>query len=135
MRAKAGHNPLGGYSVLVLLLLLSVQVGTGLFAVDVDGLESGALSFLVSFEQGRIAAEVHEINFNLLIGMIALHVLAILFYLVVRGRNLIGPMITGHDHVLEDSEQKLVPASLGRLMVGILLAGGLAWWTNQGLGL
>jgi cytochrome b len=135
MPAKAGHNPLGGYSVLVLLALLSVQVGSGLFAVDVDGLESGPLSFLISFDQGRIAAELHEISFNLLLVMIALHVLAILFYLVARGRNLIGPMITGRDRMLEDAEPALVPANLWRFMVGALLAGGLAWWINQGLGL
>ena len=39
-----GHNPVGGYSVVALLLALIVQTGTGLFATDIDGLESGPLS-------------------------------------------------------------------------------------------
>ena len=61
-----GHHPLGGYSVLAMFLLLTVQVGTGLFAVDIDGLESGPLSHLVSFDQGREAAGIHELSFTLL---------------------------------------------------------------------
>src|SRR5690606_40419623 len=50
---SVGHNPLGALSVVALLLLLLIQVTLGLFAVDVDGLESGPLSHYVSFEVGR----------------------------------------------------------------------------------
>lgn len=39
-KASAGHNPLGTLSVFAILVALCTQVGTGLFAVDVDGLES-----------------------------------------------------------------------------------------------
>jgi cytochrome b len=60
-----------GYSVLVMLLALSVQIGTGLFAVDVDGLESGPMSHYVTFDQGRLAAGIHEVSFNVLLGVIA----------------------------------------------------------------
>src|SRR5688500_10801689 len=55
-----GHNPLGGWSVVVMLLLLAVQVVSGLFAVDIDGIESGPLSHLVDFDQGRTASGIHE---------------------------------------------------------------------------
>jgi len=51
-----GHNPLGALSVLVLLGLLLSQIVLGLFAVDVDGIESGPLSTYVSFDTGRAAA-------------------------------------------------------------------------------
>src|SRR4029078_4535731 len=44
----AGHAPLGALSVLALLALLFVIVGTGLFAADEDGLFSGPLAYLVS---------------------------------------------------------------------------------------
>ena len=36
-----------------ILLLLAAQVTLGLFAVDIDGLESGPLSHLVDFDTGR----------------------------------------------------------------------------------
>ena len=43
-----GHTPLGALSVVVLLLLVAVQVGLGLFASDEDGLMMGPLAKLVS---------------------------------------------------------------------------------------
>ena len=119
---RAGHNPLGGYSVVLMLVLLAIQVTTGLFAVDVDGLESGPLSFLVSFDQGRAASEVHEIAFTLLQVVVGIHILAILFYLVVRKLNLIRPMVTGSDKALETSEGALVAASPVKFIVAAAIA-------------
>lgn len=129
---KAGHNPLGGYSVAIMLLLLSVQVAAGLFAVDVDGIDSGPLSFLVSFDQGRAASEVHEIAFTLLQVVIGLHVLAILFYLVVRKRNLVHPMVTGRDKGLDTREGELLPASPVRFIVAAALALAFSWAVWKG---
>jgi cytochrome b len=92
--AQPGHTPLGALSVVALLGLLLLQVGLGLFSVDVDGLESGPLAPLVSFETGRNCAQLHHLVFNVLLGLAVLHVTAILFYLL-RGRDLITPMISG----------------------------------------
>ena len=78
-----------------MLAALCVQLGTGLFAVDVDGLESGPLSTLVSFEAGRQAAEIHEISFNILVALIGLHVAAVAVYLIFFKDNLVRPMVTG----------------------------------------
>jgi cytochrome b len=131
----AGHSPLGALSVVALLAVLVVQLGTGLFAVDVDGIDSGPLSFLVSFEAARSAAEVHEVSFDLLLGLIALHVAAVLFYVLVRKQPLIRRMITGTDSTLVPGAASLVPAPAWRLVLAALTAGGLAWWINRGLGL
>ncbi|WP_281176486.1 cytochrome b/b6 domain-containing protein [Phenylobacterium immobile] len=90
-----GHNPLGALSIVAILASLIVQITAGLFAVDVDGFESGPLSYLVSFEQGRVAAKIHGVNFTILQILAALHVAAIIFYLVYKRTNLIGPMISG----------------------------------------
>lgn len=127
----AGHNPLGGYSAILLLVVLCVQVGTGLFAVDVDGLESGPLSFFVSFDQGRLAAEVHEIAFTALQVLIALHVLAIIFYRL-RGNHLTKAMITGNGSGSEGFESGLQPAGTVRLIVVVAIAVAFAWWVNSG---
>lgn len=90
-----GHNPIGTLSVIAMLAALCVQLGTGLFAVDVDGLESGPLSTLVSFEAGRQAAEIHEVSFNILVALIGLHVAAVAVYLIFFKDNLVRPMVTG----------------------------------------
>lgn len=132
---RAGHNPIGGYSVIAMILVMVLQVGTGLFAVDVDGIESGYLSHLVSFDQGRIAAAIHEISFNVLLALIGLHILAILFYLVIRRRNLIGPMITGTDRQIETADGALVSAGPVKFVVAAGLAAGIAWWAGTGFGL
>jgi cytochrome b len=93
--APPGHNPLGGWSVMALLLALTVQVISGLFSVDIDGIESGPLSSMLTFDQGRIAATVHGLSFTVLKMLVILHVAAILFYLLVKKRNLIRAMIVG----------------------------------------
>ncbi len=127
-----GHNPLGALSVLAMLLLLTVQIGTGLFAVDIDGLESGHLSFLVSFDLGRTAAGIHHLSFTLLQIVVSVHVAAVLFYLIVRKRNLIRPMVTGSDSQLDTAHGALASASPLRLIVSALVAAGLAWLTSKG---
>jgi cytochrome b len=127
MPATPGHNPLGALSVIAMLALLALQVITGLFAVDVDGIESGPLSYMVEFDQGRTAAEIHEIAFTLIQVLVVLHLLAIAFYLVVRRRNLVTPMVTGRDRAL-GGLPGMQPVPIWRLIVAIVVAIGLSWW-------
>ncbi|WP_417616496.1 cytochrome b/b6 domain-containing protein [Parasphingorhabdus sp.] len=94
--ATFGHSPLAVLSVFALLLVLTAQVTTGLFSVDIDGLESGPLAVLISFETGRQFAAVHELNFNLLLALIGLHITAIAIYSFVLKDRLVEPMVTGH---------------------------------------
>lgn len=118
-----GHNPLGALSVLALITALVLQVSLGLFAVDVDGLESGPLSHLISFKQGRAAAEFHETVFNILVALIVLHVAAIIFYRLVLKTNLVSAMITG---ARTNSEPGNVgPFPLIRFIIGVVLAAAI----------
>jgi hypothetical protein len=116
-----GHNALGGWAVAIMILMLLAQAGLGLFAVDIDGIESGPFSYLVEFETGRRAAELHELTFNLLLGLIGLHLAAVAFYLVYRRTNLLGAMITGarqwpgEQPLLHFRAARLVPACHRRI--------------------
>jgi cytochrome b len=91
---SAGHNPLGGWSVLALLLSVLLQSVTGLFAsdgIDADGPFSGSVSgYMV-----KLMTRLHNWNENVLLLLIALHVAAVLFYLLIKHDNLITPMFTG----------------------------------------
>jgi cytochrome b len=127
-----GHNPLGGLSVLALLTLMLGQVGLGLFAVDTDGLESGPLSSLVSFDFGRACAELHGVLFNVILGVVALHVAAVLFYLAYKRENLIAPMIVGRRRFPSGTPHPR-GASLLRLIVGLALAAGTVLFMAKGL--
>lgn len=89
-----GHNPLGGWSVLLLLISLLVQAGTGLFAND-DILTEGPLFDLVSKDTSDWLTGIHHINKIILAGLISIHIGAILFYLFYKKENLIYPMVSG----------------------------------------
>lgn len=122
--ASFGHSPIGTLSVFALLAALCAQVGTGLFSVDIDGLESGPLAILISFKTGRELADIHELNFNILITFIALHIAAIAFYRLVLKDHLIRPMVTGHRSDVEPlAEIKVRPVALlsSITIVGICL--------------
>jgi cytochrome b len=126
-----GHNPLGALSVLAFLAVLLVQVGTGLFAVDIDAFEAGPMSDRVSFELGRQISEIHELNFRILQGLVVLHVLAVAFYLVWKRTDLTLPMITGKRAL--PSDPGLAAAPWWRLVLGVALAGAIAWALSKGL--
>ncbi|MCI4592565.1 cytochrome b/b6 domain-containing protein [Sphingobium sp. BYY-5] len=121
-RATPGHNPVGGWSVLLMLAALMGMVTAGLFAVDVDGLESGPLADYVSFDQGRSASDIHGVLFNLLLALTALHVVAILFYLLRLRHDLVGPMIHGHRAASAEDMIDHVEASPWKALVGIVIA-------------
>lgn len=118
-----GHNPMGGWSVVALLSLLLIQCGLGLFATDVDGIESGPLDDLVSFHTGRLIAHLHGVVFNLLLALVGLHLAAILFYALHKREDLIGAMLHGYKRALPDDADRPSFVGSGRAIAGLLLAG------------
>jgi cytochrome b len=94
---EIGHNAAGGWMVLVMLALIGVQAGTGLFANDLDdgGETEGPLMHLVSKERSNWLDKIHSLNFNLIEAVIVLHVLAIVVYAVLKRHDLVRPMVTG----------------------------------------
>ncbi len=90
-----GHNPIGSLSVLAMLSLLIVQVGTGLFSDD-DIANAGPLTRLVSERVVSLATQWHS-HFGkvLIIILVLTHVLAIAWYFFKHKENLVKPMLTG----------------------------------------
>jgi cytochrome b len=123
----SGHNPLGGWSVMVMLLLLATQAGLGLFVIDEDGLNGGPFSRLISYDSARTLAHRHEAVFYILLGMIGVHVAAILFYALVRRDNLVPPMVTGR-RAAAAGDAAMQPAPLWRFFVAAGLAAAITLW-------
>lgn len=92
-----GHNPLGGWSVLAMLTALLLQAGTGLFAND-DIFTEGPLYALITKATSDLLTRVHKFNAGVVGFLVAVHVLAILFYLIVKRDNLVTPMVTGRKY-------------------------------------
>lgn len=119
---EIGHNPVGGWMVVALILGLLVQIVSGLFATDTDmGYHAGPLAKFASETWGNRLTTIHHYWVNLLYVMVALHVSASLFYLVVKRQNLIGPMFSGDKLVPAGTVAPLRFAS-ARLALSLLIA-------------
>jgi len=107
-----GHNPTGAIAIYGMLLLVGIQVTTGLFATDQDFYE-GPLNHLVSSRTGNQITEIHEASFNILAALILVHVVAIFFYLFFKRENLIVPMLTGRKPDHSGSLEEIGGSKLG----------------------
>ena len=126
--SRTGHNALGALSVLAMLLSLLFQTVSGLFNFD-DDMNEGPLRKLISESLADTLHEAHEINQWIILGLIVLHVLAILFYRFGKKDNLLTPMITGSKTL--PAHATTADARGGNVIVGAIVlavAGGVVWY-------
>ncbi|MDR2129316.1 MAG: cytochrome b/b6 domain-containing protein [Burkholderiaceae bacterium] len=132
----AGHNPLGAFSVLALLLILAVQVASGLLSDD-EIFFSGPLTALAPGSLVSAATRYHKgLGEVLIIAIVTLHLLAIAFYLFARRKNLVRPMLTGNKRLAETGD--VPPSSDGPLnwlwaLAVLAASSGVVYWVS-GLG-
>lgn len=93
-----GHNPIGALMVLALLGALLVLAVSGLFADD-GIFYSGPLADRIGSALAVRIGEFHVVGAYVLAGLVGVHVLATLWHLVWRKRNLIAPMLSGRMRV------------------------------------
>ena len=129
-----GHSPTGALSVFALLGLLAVQLGTGLVADD-EIANQGPLNRFVSSDTVVAATSWHEDWGQwLLLSLLALHIVAIVYYRVKKRIDLIGPMTRG-DKLLPPDTPASRDGVLQRALAALLLAAcaaGATWVANQG---
>jgi cytochrome b len=90
-----GHTPLGALSVFAMLIALGAQVASGLVSDDEIAFQ-GPLNHLVSSSAGLTATWYHkDVGQWLLVGLVVLHLLAILFYALHKKNNLAAAMVLG----------------------------------------
>lgn len=131
---EVGHNPLGSLSVLALLAVLAVQVGTGLVADD-EIANLGPLNRFVSSDTGLAATGWHkQWGQRLILGLVALHIAAIVFHLLRRKTNLVWPMVLGDKPVPAGTPASADGPPQRMLALALLVAcAGLVNWV-VGLG-
>lgn len=128
-----GHNPIGAGSVFAMLGFLLAQAGTGLFSDDEIAF-SGPLTRFVSNSAVSLATDYHKnIGKWILLGLVVLHILAIVFYLW-RKHNLVRAMLHGDKELVT-----AVPASrddtVSRLSALVVLgacAAAVYWISSLG---
>ncbi|MDO8369660.1 MAG: cytochrome b/b6 domain-containing protein [Candidatus Nitrotoga sp.] len=112
-----GHNPAGGYMVVLMLATLLIVTFTGLKAYAAEGhgplaanVEISIISFAKAEEGDRKGngavergknkgdeywEEIHEAASNFMLGLIVLHILGVVIYSRLHKENLVKAMITG----------------------------------------
>jgi cytochrome b len=108
-----GHNPAGGWAVVFLLGLCAACALSGWLIYNDKG--------------GRWAEQAHEWLANIAIGLVAVHVAAVVFSSIAHKENLVLAMLTGRK--LGQSNEA-IPVRSGRLAVILLLVWIFisAWW-------
>lgn len=126
--AEIGHNAAGGWMVVILLALLLAQAVSGLFADDLI-LNRGPLARRVDEAWSSLGTSIHLRVFWVILGCAVLHVLAVLAYRLLAGRNLVRPMLTGR---MRAAPGTLAPRQASDLLAVALLSAsaGLVWWIS-----
>lgn len=108
-----GHNPAGGWMVVMLLAMLAMTVWTGLETYGAQGhgplaLETSAVPLVQPMPGGktkvkkrrsdgeRFWKELHEAFSNATLGLVLLHIAGALVSSLVHRENLVKAMITGY---------------------------------------
>jgi cytochrome b len=131
---EEGHNPLGALSVFALLFVLSLQAVSGLFSND-DIAFNGPLYDLVSKADSDWLTGLHRQGLWIIVALVGLHLLAVLFYTLVRRNNLVLPMITGWKPAPADGSgaKSARGGPLWALLLALAISGSVVWIGNGGL--
>lgn len=119
-----GHNPLGGWSVLSLLLVLLIQAISGMFNSD-DLMFDGPFFFVASVEFRDTMGVIHEQAFNVLLALVALHLAAVFYYQWIKKMPLLQAMIKGKS---EGRYGASPVTSVWRALIVIVVIAALLWW-------
>lgn len=126
----AGHNPLGALSVYAMLLALAAQVATGLLADDEISSAGPLTRFVASATVARATGYHKDVGQWIVIGLLALHVVAVLYYTLVRRKPLVAAMVHGDQPAGATAlppSRDTAATRIGALVLLALCAGVATW--------
>lgn len=121
-----GHNPAGGWMVLILLVAVAIQAKLGLYTLEHNDIAAGPLQRTIMENEAltKWVQKWHGRGFNILLGLIAIHVVVNLAYHFLLKEKLIGAMVTGRkDSAAYLDAQEAQGGSLA-LAAGLLVLSG-----------
>lgn len=103
-----GHNPAGGWMVIILLVMLALTSWSGIEALEVEegGQASNSVEIITSAhaddddedrdgEGNEFWEEIHEAAANITLLLVFVHIGGVLFNSLIHGENLVRAMWTG----------------------------------------
>jgi len=125
-RATTGHNPMGGWMVVFLLVILAAQAATGLFSDD-EISTTGPLAEKVSNAVVAKMSSFHYYNGWTIAAAVALHVIAVAFYQIALKIDLVRPMVFGwREAPASDGETAMGSTVLAAILLAV--AAGAVYW-------
>ena len=123
-RSYLGHNPLGGWMIVVLLALVGAQAFSGLFSADEDRIViEGPLASLVADSTVTFFARWHHRIFDAILIFATVHIAANVAYTFVKRDPLIKAMIVGRKPAADYADQHAaVPGSWTMAAACLVLA-------------
>lgn len=89
-----GHNPAGSYMIFLLIILISLQLLTGLATFDNSYISDGPLVRYLSADWVSLASKIHKLNIDVILLCVALHIVAAVWH-SWRHDNVIFAMFSG----------------------------------------
>ncbi|SEB13146.1 cytochrome b/b6 domain-containing protein [Marinobacterium iners] len=120
-----GHNPLGGWMVVALLLLAAAQASTGLFAND-EIITEGPLVHLISYDLSVEITRWHKWLFDILLIAIGLHLLGVIYHQLFKREKLVQAMLHGRKPASADAPSYPFAPFLRGLLLA-LVAAAIVW--------
>lgn len=127
--AVAGHNPLSALMIIALMLLVGLQFFSGLMTTD-EVMTEGPLYSQVPDWLSSLAGSWHELGFNLLLGLVALHVLAAVLH-QWRGDKVISAMWHGRKVLPAQMPAPRLLNSAKYFLLALILFCGLMGWQGS----
>jgi cytochrome b len=121
--SQIGHNPAGGWMVLLLLALLLSEVLTGILTNN-DVADAGPLTDLMPAAVANAVTDLHTLLWDALLAAVALHVAAIAIYAAAKGHRLLRPMLTGRKQLQGRAAPPRIVSSM--LALAVLAASAVA---------
>lgn len=125
-----GHNPLGGWMIVVMLVTLGLTVFTGMAKAVGEGVVIPFLGGLPDWLSAA-SAEIHEIAAYLMMVLAGIHIIGVSADWLLTGENIIKAMVIGR----KTTAEPVIPASATGAWRGVVLAAavliGAGWLIDQ----
>ncbi|VAX09822.1 Cytochrome b [hydrothermal vent metagenome] len=122
-----GHNPAGSWAIYLLLGLGLLITTTGLLVLGGEE-RHGLFAGLLSFSQGDVVHQIHELLAWLMLGMVVVHLFGVLVESLLHKENLVQAMVTGYKPSLEPKTSVVSHWKTATFMLLVMITAGSYWF-------